>query len=360
MDGPDEVAKCPAAAAFEGVMTRGFLLGKFLPPHNGHVFLCDFARHYCDRLTILVCTLARDPVPGELRYGWMRELFPDCRVVHHAEDIPQAPDEHPAFWRIWRELIRRVHPEPIDHVFASESYGARLAEELGARFVPVDPMRLAVPVSGREVLADPFAAWSNLPAPVRAHFVKTVCLFGPESTGKSILAKALARHFRTVFVPEYGRIHTDAFGTGVSAEDILRIAQGHRAATMAARRLANRILLLDTDPVLTAVWAQMLLGQRLPALEAGGGFDRPADLYLLTDIDVPWEDDGTRYFPDEARRARFRALCQAELNARGLPYVTLSGSWDDRFAAATRAIAARFAGLESGPNRSSPAHDRDG
>ena len=66
--------------------TRGFLLGKFLPPHQGHVFLAEFARRHCDSLTILVCSLARDPIPGALRFAWMRELFPDCRVIPFTED----------------------------------------------------------------------------------------------------------------------------------------------------------------------------------------------------------------------------------------------------------------------------------
>ena len=64
--------------------TRGFLLGKFLPPHQGHVFLGQFARHHCDRLTILVCSLDRDPIPGALRFAWMQELFSrDFRMKFH-------------------------------------------------------------------------------------------------------------------------------------------------------------------------------------------------------------------------------------------------------------------------------------
>ena len=78
-------------------MTRGFLLGKFHPPHEGHVFLGQFARHHCDELTILVCTLDRDPIAGELRHAWMKELFPNCRVVHHSTDVPQEPADHPDF-----------------------------------------------------------------------------------------------------------------------------------------------------------------------------------------------------------------------------------------------------------------------
>ncbi|HYV87856.1 MAG TPA: adenylyltransferase/cytidyltransferase family protein, partial [Candidatus Polarisedimenticolia bacterium] len=88
-------------------MSTGFLLGKFLPPHNGHVLLCDFARNFVDKLTILVCTLDRDPIPGHLRADWMREMFPNCRVAHLTDDVPQEPSENPQFWETWKAIAKR-------------------------------------------------------------------------------------------------------------------------------------------------------------------------------------------------------------------------------------------------------------
>ncbi len=320
-------------------MTRGFLLGKFLPPHAGHVFLCDFARAYCDELTILVCTLDCDPIPGELRFQWMHEIFPDCRVLHLAEDVPQEPADHPDFWDIWRGIVERFHPEPIDFVFASEDYGHRLAAEARARFVPVDIPREAVPVSGEAIRADPFGNWRYIPPPVRPYFVKKVCVFGPESAGKTTLARDLAARLDTVHVPEYGRIYTDAFGTDVGNDDLLAIARGHMAATSAAARQANRVLVMDTDPVLTAVWSDMLTGARDPWFES---LDDTADLYLLTGIDMDWEDDGTRYFPDGDTRRRFHAACRAELERRGLAFLPVEGSREERLAKAVAAVEDAF------------------
>jgi len=315
--------------------TTGFLLGKFLPPHAGHVFLCDFARHYVDRLTILVCSIEREPIPGRLRHQWMSELFPDCRVVHCADEVPQDPSEHPDFWSIWTDIVRRSHPEPIDFVFASESYGQRLANEVQATFVPVDPGRQFAPVSGTQVRANPFGSWQHLPAPVRAHYAKTVCLFGPESTGKSTLAGRLVTTFDTVLVPEYGRTYTETFGVDCTADDLRNIVRGHRAATAAAKRQCNRIVVADTDPLMTAIWADMLLGSRPPDLD---DVSELADLYLLADIDTPWVDDGTRYFPDPGTRQKFFSLCRQELERRRVPYVILSGDWETRFRTAQRAI----------------------
>ena len=78
------------------------VLGKFLPPHLGHVYLIEFAREYVDDLSVVVGTLRAEPIPGELRFLWMRELFPDVRVVHLTDENPQHPEEHPEFWRIWQ------------------------------------------------------------------------------------------------------------------------------------------------------------------------------------------------------------------------------------------------------------------
>lgn len=322
-------------------MTRGFLLGKFLPPHLGHVFLCEFARSYADQVTILVCSLDREPIPGSLRSAWMREMFPWARILHCEEEAPQEPHEHADFWNIWRGIVKRHHPEPIDFVFASEDYGVRLAAEVGARFVPVDPGRLAVPISGTKIRDNPFASWRYLPPPIRAYYAKTVCLFGPESTGKTTLAHDLARQFDTVAVPEYGRTYTDTFGTECAADDLMRIARGHEASVQATLRTANRVAILDTDAVLTCVWAEMLLGKRLGELESV----RPSDFYLLTGIDIPWADDGTRYFSDGETRRMFFDRCRSELERRRLPYVTLEGTHDERLRAALAAIRNRYPAL---------------
>jgi nicotinamide riboside kinase len=65
-----------------------------------------------------------------------------------------------------------------------------------------------------------------------------------------------------------------------------------------------------------------------------------ADLYLLTDIDVPWTDDGTRYYPDEARRRAFMTACRDVLAKAGANWVEIDGNWEERFARAVAAIEA--------------------
>ncbi len=324
-------------------MSRGFLFGKFLPPHRGHVMLCDFAREYCDELTVLVCAGPEDAIDGAKRLAWMRELCPGARVQLYEKDAPQEPANHPEFWGRWLDIVKEVHPEPLDFVFTSEPYGERLASVLGCRHVPFDPKRLSVPVSGVDVRRDPYQAWEFLPSPVRAHYVRTVCLFGPESTGKSTLARRLAKHYATIAIPEYGRTYCEEFGTYCTADDLRHIVRGQRAHEHAAKRHANRLLILDTDRLMTALWADMLLGIRPPDLDV---LEEAADLYLLADIDIPWADDGTRYFPGEAARKRFYGICRQELEKRNLPFVANTGEGDARFKRAIDAVNARFPELK--------------
>lgn len=172
-----------------------------------------------------------------------------------------------------------------------------------------------------------------------------VCLHGPESTGKTTLARELAAHFHTLFVPEFGRLYCEAFGNQCDAEDLRAIVRGQLLMNEAAERKANRILILDTDAVMTAIWADVLLGNRPADLDR---VDDPADLYLLADVDVPFAADAIRFFPEQKTREEFLVRCRTELERRKLPYVTISGDRDARRHLAIAAISARF-GERLGP-----------
>jgi HTH-type transcriptional repressor of NAD biosynthesis genes len=166
---------------------------------------------------------------------------------------------------------------------------------------------------------------------------RTICLHGPESTGKSTLAPALARHFDTVYLPEYGRTYCEAYGLDLTMEDLLAIGRTHAAMMRATLRICNRHLILDTDPLMTAAWAEMLFERSDPWFE---GFDEVADLYLLLDIDIPWVDDGTRFFGDADRRRTFFECSRDQLERRGLPYVIVGGSAQERLDRSIAAIGA--------------------
>ena len=317
------------------------ILGKFLPPHHGHRHLIEHAIERVERLTIVVGTLSTEPIDGGLRFAWMRELFPTARVVHLAQDLPQDPSEHPDFWELWTTALRGVLPEAPELVFSSEDYGDELAARLGAQHVLVDKPRQHVPISGTKIRLDPYTNWRYLPSCVRAYFVRRVVLFGAESTGKTTLARQLASHFQTEYVPEYAREFieqkpSDWSLSQLSEVDFSHIVHGQIAAEEAAARRANQLLFCDTDPLASTVWARRYLGA-CPSWLASLAHQRSYALYLLTDPEhTQWKVDRTR--DSEALQAQLHAELLAALRQRGARFVTLSGPLEARLAQAINAI----------------------
>ncbi|HEX8420405.1 MAG TPA: AAA family ATPase [Sphingomonas sp.] len=166
--------------------------------------------------------------------------------------------------------------------------------------------------------------------------LRSICLHGPESTGKSTIAPRLARHFDSSCIAEFGRTYCEAFGTDLSMADLLAIARSHDVKVKAALAEREYPVILDTDPLMSAVWADMLFGRRDPWFANWTG---TADLYLLFDIDLPWEDDGTRMFGRTEDRQRFFDLSRRELERRGVPWRLISGQGDARWMAVLAAIA---------------------
>lgn len=162
-----------------------------------------------------------------------------------------------------------------------------------------------------------------------------VCFHGAESTGKSVLADRLRKRFGWPWVPEYGRSFCETMGLDLTMDDLLEIADGHDRAVRAAALLQPPVLVLDTDPLMTAAWAQMLFGEVPEALLAYP----KADLYLLFEPDVPWVADGTRFFGTDEKRARFAAIAEDVLVRTGVPYRRIAGDWPFREAQAVAAIA---------------------
>ncbi|MBC2669152.1 AAA family ATPase [Novosphingobium piscinae] len=167
----------------------------------------------------------------------------------------------------------------------------------------------------------------------------TVCFHGAESTGKSVLAARLSAARGWPWVPEYGRSYAETHGTAFTIDDLLAMARGQDDARAAALRAQPPVLLLDTDPLMTAAWARMLFGTVPEVLL---GYPK-ADLYLLFAADRPWVEDGTRLFGTAAARARFAATAQDLLVETGVRWAPVSGDWAARegqvVAAVERALA---------------------
>ncbi len=322
--------------------TRGLVIGKFLPPHLGHKYLIDFAAGFVNDLTVLVCTLEKQPIPGSLRFDWMRRTFGSVRVIHHPDENPEEPADAETpeqFWALWRASILSHLDAPPDYVFASEPYGAKLAEVLGARFIPGDLPREMVPISGTALRGHLGIHWEYLLPAARPYFARRVAVIGPESSGKSTLTQFLAARFGTKYAAEYARSYLDAVSMEITAEALRTIAQGHRASEDALAEQCSGLLFCDTEAITTKLYSQLFLGFVPLEIEAYAAEDRYT-LYLVTNATEDWVPDPQRYQPEYAARAAFSRACILELERLGRRFVVLEGSWEQRTAQAVAAVEA--------------------
>lgn len=175
--------------------------------------------------------------------------------------------------------------------------------------------------------------------------VKRIAVFGPESTGKTELARKLAAHFSAPLVEEYARERRDAQGV-LGLEDMLPIAkeQWRREdeAVSECHLLDDTragLVICDTDALTTMLWSDLLYGTTPEDLWRGAEKRcRNYALYLLCDIDVPFAPDPQRCFPDEEDRRKCMRIWRGALERRHLPFVEIRGGWAERERAAIAAV----------------------
>jgi len=156
-----------------------------------------------------------------------------------------------------------------------------------------------------------------------------IAIVGPESTGKSTLSKALASHFDTIVVPEFAREYCKGLNRNYTLEDEVNIFNGQllleKQMTPFAR---NNILVCDTMVLTVKIWCDHLFGHT-PETILSELKNQSYDLYLLMDIDLPWEDDELRDFPN--LRSHFMEVWHKELKEIKANYTLISGLEAHRF-----------------------------
>jgi len=153
-----------------------------------------------------------------------------------------------------------------------------------------------------------------------------VCFHGAESTGKTLLARKLGAEWGYPVVREYGRTYAETRGTDFTLDCLLEIARRQDRLMREAAAKNPPLMLLDTDPLMTAAWSRMLFDTVPDELLAYP----KAELYLQFCPDVPWVPDGTRFFGTPELRAQFAAASQEMLDRTGVEYWTIAGDWDER------------------------------
>ena len=159
-----------------------------------------------------------------------------------------------------------------------------------------------------------------------------IVLFGPESTGKTTLAKTLAQQYNTQWVPEFARTYLQKKYND-SAEicepsDLMPIVKGQIQSENKLAQQAYQFLFCDTNSLQTWVYAKVYYEDfHNPTLEACVN-QHHYDYYFLNYIDTPWVEDDLRDKPHE-RKSMF-LIFENELIKRNLPYTILKGSLKER------------------------------
>lgn len=153
-----------------------------------------------------------------------------------------------------------------------------------------------------------------------------VAITGPESTGKSWLAKHLALHYNAVWVPEFAREYL-ANVKEYKADDVVKIARGQLQLEQDQLKSNPTVLFADTEMLVCEIWLQFVFNLKNEFIEDALK-KQDYDLYLLCDIDLDWEPDPLREHPDE-RKILFD-LYESRLKSMSFPYRIVSGKGNDR------------------------------
>jgi len=312
-----------------------------MPPHKGHLALIDFAEKRCGELIVAVCSRPEEPIPGNLRFRWMTESLSahkNIRVIQIRADLPQGKGSSRPTSKIWGKYLKKRLGK-IDLIFSSEKYGDYLAEYMKTEHIPFDPKRKIVPISATKIRTNPLLYWDYILEIVRPYFVKKICIYGPESTGKTTLAKQLAEHYKTEWIPEYARVWIEKNGFKFNYLDIERFGRGQIRIEKKACEKANQFLFCDTDSITTSIYSRQYF-KKVPPLVKKLAKSNRFDLYLFTEIDLPWKKDKLRDLGH--KRREMKNIFKQALVERNIPFEVVKGRGSERLKAAIEVINRHF------------------
>jgi NadR type nicotinamide-nucleotide adenylyltransferase len=344
---------------------RNLVIGKFYPPHKGHLHLIkEAARQTEGLLTVLVLGNRFESFTVNQRTNWIEaevakfdrsEIPARVRVVGMPNDCPEDYNSD-EIWFAQIELMRYALRNSgvygdLDKVFSSEEYGQELADHFNAQHVLVDLNREEFHISGTACRDNLDENWKMIIKPARRELATRIVVVGAESTGTTTLTEALTKHYRKQFpsirdVPEYGRTFTETWLNSLQAinpeatmddldwspSDFSVIAKVQSDMEESAA-MSSPLVIADTDALATGIWhSRYCSTEKIPfyAIER-------RDLYLITDHQgVDFHDDG--YRDGEHLRAEMTESFKEVLTERGYSWVLVTGDHERRMKTATSVI----------------------
>ncbi len=158
---------------------------------------------------------------------------------------------------------------------------------------------------------------------------EVIVLTGPESTGKTTLARQLAGHYGGQWIPEYARSYVENLTVPYTYADVIHIARHQIEVPEQIINSKMPVVFLDTDLIIIKVWLSVVYG-KVPEWLHKAITNRKIDLYLLCRPDIAWVPDPARENPGRKREELF-LMYEKEIKKYNFRYGMVSGSGDKRF-----------------------------
>jgi HTH-type transcriptional repressor of NAD biosynthesis genes len=330
--------------------TVGFIGGKFLPFHLGHVYSIIAASNYVDKLFVVLSSsknrdkelCERDGIkymPAEVRLSWLGESLnnlDNIEIIHIEDD----QWDHDYDWEQGANMIKAAIGRPLDYVFSSE----HTYDELFKKFYPdskhlvIDDKKNTVAISATEMRKNLYENWDKLPNCVRSFFVKKVVVVGTESSGKTTLIKKLAKFYNTNYVQEVGRDYSEKYSNKLTEEMFDLIAMEHFLLQNKKAENSNKVLFVDSEATITQYYLDMYFkGKKSPLIEEIIKL-QDYDLAIFLEPDIRWVDDGLRFAGEKKVRIKNNEKLKKMFIDRGIPFVIVNGNYNDRFIKAKKIV----------------------
>lgn len=281
---------------------RALVLMKAMPPTTGHKALIEFASEFASTTTVLVDMASNEPMREEriLAVTAMCSKAYGVRT-RFVEMEAQSEEEAEDFWEQW-DAILSEYKGNIEYVIGSEDYCFKIAEMIGARYIPFDPKRELNNAKATYVREHPRAEFDIIAPEFKPFLRRTITVFGAESTGKTTLSRRMARELEGDWIFEWARPYLETVGPEITVQSMTDIWDGQYAVEAAMMNSDRPFIVRDTDLYSTiGYWEQPHWADALGPVPEGlirDANEHKADLYIITRSNIPFEEDPLRYGGD--------------------------------------------------------------
>lgn len=315
---------------------KSVVIGKFMPLHNGHIYMINFAKNFSDELTVLADNLPShiETMSLESRVNILKKEFKDIIIKGIDIETYQEPEDSENFWEFWRDtIIRNVGYKP-DYIIGSMDYIKKLAEVIGCQFIMIDKERENIPISAT-IIRDAYKEYNlgntkklkdvyqYIPNSSREYYIKDIYIVGGESTGKTTFAKKLSSFFETLMIKEYAEYYIKENSKDLNEQDLFNIAKAQLSEQITLRKDAFYYCIHDTDVITTKIWYMKLFNKSDTDIFDDLIKKQKDGLYLLLDNNNVWIEDFHRYFKDKEDREWFFNEFKIQLNKYNKNYLII-------------------------------------